>query len=369
MKLRSSLLLIGALTLSCYTTVSADSRKSGEGLFSLIKTRTESLKNNKLPDLAAATSKIAAFYEDHGLWSASARHYREALDLQEKLGDRAGASRSVIHLAYTSLENGDDAAALRYASSAAELFSSQGRRDSAASAYVMMADLHRDLGNFQKAESLILHRALPMYRGAGNVRGRIKCFRSLGNTYRRQKRYSEAKWFFIQENMQARELRNNPGIINSLTGLASVKNDINDLDLAIADLKEAEKLAHASGNSPALADIHQVYALIYQKAGDAGNAKKYTDLASASRQRARASRNEKRSVGLEQIRETEERVLKAEAAERQIQRNVPLVKKETVLSVDAPPPAKAVSFAVVWSVITSLLILYIARAVVMRAKI
>ncbi|TQM52661.1 soluble NSF attachment protein (SNAP)-like [Arcticibacter tournemirensis] len=267
-------------------------------LTELLKRHSSNLKTNNSPGQAQTYSQIAAFYERNGIWRESVRLYKEALSIQDQLKDIKHAAGSSIHLAYILKKNDDYSAALKHAASAARLYSKAGIKDSSASAYVLMADINRALGNYRQAESLILKRALPLYRGAGNATGRIKCFRSLGHTYREQKRFSEAKWFFIQENMQARKLNNSKGIISSLLYLGKVKVAITDYDLALKDFKEAERLARNTGNISALADIRSAFASVHSKLGNAETSARFASLASGNRYQMLALEKNRRDEAL-----------------------------------------------------------------------
>ncbi|PWG78497.1 hypothetical protein DDR33_21975 [Pararcticibacter amylolyticus] len=251
------------------------------GLAGLFRKHSASLKNGDQQSLELSSLELARFYENSGLTGQSVKYFKDALDLQEKAGNTSAASRSSISIAFALQEEKDYAGALKYASSAA---AKAERRDSLVSAYILMADLNRNLGNYKRAESIILRKALPICRG--NASARIKCFRSLGNTYRLQSRYSEAKWFFIQENMQAREVNNRKAIISSLIGLGKVKTAIKDYDLAIKDLKEAEQLARLSGSTTALADIQRAFAIVYEKMGNLSVSKKFSRMSASSKAQA-----------------------------------------------------------------------------------
>lgn len=279
----------------------AESPRSGSPvlvLTELLKRHYSNLREGNFQMQSQTYSQIAAFYERNGIRKESVRLYKAALFLQDQIKDTEHAAGSSIHLAYILKEDADYSAALRYAASAARLYSKAGIKDSSASAYVLMADINRAFGNYRQAESLVLKRALPLYRGAGNATGRIKCFRSLGHTYREQKRFSEAKWFFIQENMQARKLNNSKGIISSLLYLGKVKVAIKDYDLALNDFKEAERLARNTGNISALADIRSAFASVHSKLGNAETSARFASLASGNRRQMLALEKNRRDEAL-----------------------------------------------------------------------
>lgn len=195
-------------------------------------------------------SAMAAYCEKYGILPEAGKYYSELLNLQDSAGEQKAAGLTALHLADVQMRKEE----INKASSLLNLVVNRyGRGDAfiTASASQKLAEINRLQKNYRQAESLILKRALPLYRSAGNPQGRIGCFNVLARVYQNQKRYSEAKWFFIQALMQSQSLKNIKGQINALIGLASVKTAIGDANLAAGDLTQAERLAR-SQNDPLL---------------------------------------------------------------------------------------------------------------------
>ncbi len=137
-----------------------------------------------------------------------------------------------------------------------------------AECYVQIAQIKNSQKNYVQAESLILKYALPLFRSASNDFGRISCFDVLGRSYVGQKKYSPAKWFFIQANTQSRNLKDTIGIITSLVELGKVKIAIQDYDLAIRDFKEAEFLSRKKNTLSLMAEVKKAYSILYKQTGN-----------------------------------------------------------------------------------------------------
>lgn len=89
------------------------------------------------------------------------------------------------------------------------------------------------------------------------------CFDHLAKIYHAQKKYPQAKWFILQSNDISRAFNDNPGIVESLLELASIKADIKDYTLAMRDLNEALTIS-SKKHYPQLESLVQLnYAMLY----------------------------------------------------------------------------------------------------------
>lgn len=98
-------------------------------------------------------------------------------------------------------------------------------------------------GNIAGAEQIMMGDVLPLLSRFGNGYNMYHSFMTLGKSYHGQKKYTQAKWFFIQSNTISKKIGYRPGQLFSLIELAKVKEDIQDADLALADYKAAAALA------------------------------------------------------------------------------------------------------------------------------
>jgi hypothetical protein len=96
--------------------------------------------------------------------------------------------------------------------------------------------------DLNEAISLIM-KGLHTYSRFRDSTGLRETFDHLAFVYHLQKKYVQAKWFYIQSNSLAREMRDTANIIHSLIALSSVKSDIKDFEMANKDLTEALSLA------------------------------------------------------------------------------------------------------------------------------
>lgn len=219
---------------------------------------------------------FAGYYEKNLLWPDAERYYRKALSLNEPSDSTQFPAEISLDLAQTLYHQKKFDEALKFDQTALDYFSGKGLKGKMAECYVNIARIKIEQGNFVQAESMILKHALPLFRSASDDFGRISCFDVLGRSYVGQKKYSPAKWFFIQANTQARNLKDTIGIISSLTELGKVKISIRDYDLAIRDFKEAELLSRRKGALSLMAEVKKAYGLLYKQTGNKKALSNYT---------------------------------------------------------------------------------------------
>jgi len=98
-------------------------------------------------------------------------------------------------------------------------------------------------GEFKKAENFILKNALLLSSQIESKKGEQQCYFELGKIYMKSKRFTEAKWFFIQSLTLADKLNLRLAKIKSLLLLAKIQNLNKDYTLALKDLLLVKKMS------------------------------------------------------------------------------------------------------------------------------
>lgn len=149
--------------------------------------------------------------------------------------------------------------------------------------YLNLANIWTSQRRYKEAEAIIMSKALPLF--AYKIHDKIslmKSFDQLADIFKQQKRFSEAKWFYIQSNSVARKLNNSSGIVNSLVSLGHVKMSIGDHQLALTDFKEAERLSLSNKYQFKLVeikgDLSKVYAAMGNKTAASSALSEFTVL-------------------------------------------------------------------------------------------
>lgn len=224
-----------------------------------------------------ALTAIGDHYAVQGDLDKSVQYYKEALQIKEQLRNKTNIAKASYRLASVLKFKRDYDEALFYYDLAARNASSTKHYSLLALTYSEIGRIKSAQHKFGEAELIFMRKTLPLYTRLGNRQGRISCFENLAKLYEQQKRYSEAKWFFIQANMLGRKIRDNGAIISSLINLAHVKNAIGDHELALRDYKEAEALASVNNDIPKLIEIKSNLGDLYHKLGNAAAAGKLID--------------------------------------------------------------------------------------------
>lgn len=142
-----------------------------------------------------------------------------------------------------------------------------------AEALMDQAEILTSQKSFIDAESLVLRKALPLYYyGLKDKNGTIRCYDQLADTYHQQKKFTQAKWFYIQSNMLARKINSPLEIVESLINLANVKMSIGDYELALSDYQEAEQIALKNKYSKQLIELKSCLSDVHNKLGNSNAA-------------------------------------------------------------------------------------------------
>lgn len=217
----------------------------------------------------AAISMMAAFFNKNNALTDAEKYYTLLLQVQETQQKFAEATKTANILAGVLMKRQEVKKASGYLNTIIEnKYDVPNGKSTLADAYVKLAEIRRVQKKYKQAETLILRKALGLYRSADNLIGRVNCFDVLGHIYLEQKRHSEAKWFFIQANTLARNLNDEKGVVVSLVNLSKVKVAIKDYSLAARDLKEASDIAARLNNLSLLADVKEGYANYYSQTGN-----------------------------------------------------------------------------------------------------
>jgi tetratricopeptide (TPR) repeat protein len=194
--------------------------------------------------------------------------FKEALTIAEALKDKPAMANISQNLSaiYKTQEKYPEA--LVYAHLNLELNSSLMRANQAGDGYLRIASIKTLQNKYRDAEYYILRKAFPLYRRMGNKTGRMMCFQTLAEMYQSQKKFSEAKWFYVQAGIMADKLNNSAAKVQYVFNLASIKNIQGDVQQALTDYKQAEELAKANRFTSLLIDIKSCLGDIYKKAGN-----------------------------------------------------------------------------------------------------
>ncbi len=232
--------------------------------------------SRNLGDRVAEAKVLSSYAVNNALdgkMDEAVRLLNEAIVLNMEVNNKAAVRSNYLTLQRINKHRGNLNEALKFNQAIVMIDLDTKNNKFLAEAYMDHAEILTSQQNFSEAENLILRKALPLYYyGLKDKSGTIKCYDQLANTYHQQKKFTQAKWFYIQSNMLARKINSPSSIVNSLINLAHVKMSIGDYQLALMDYKEAEQLSSKNKFTNQLLEIKSDLAEVYNKMGNSGAA-------------------------------------------------------------------------------------------------
>lgn len=222
---------------------------------------------------AGVLNSYAVSHALNGKMDDAVRLLNEAIVLNLEIKNNVAVRNNYLTLQRINRYRGNLSEALKYNEAILMIDLNAKNNRFLAETYMDHAEILTSQKNFTEAESLVLRKALPLYYyGLKDKTGTIRCYDQLADTYHQQKKFTQAKWFYIQSNMLARKINNPLEIVNSLINLAHVKMSIGDYQLALLDYKEAEQLSVKNRYTNKLIELKSDLADVYNKLGNSGAA-------------------------------------------------------------------------------------------------
>lgn len=212
--------------------------------------------------------------------------FQDALKINIELNNKSAIVKNYFSLARIYKYRGDLAEALRYNKLIIDESLITKNHRALGESYLNLASIWTAQKKYKEAEAIIISKALPLFAYTIHDKiGAMRCYDQLAELFKNQKRFSEAKWFYIQSNMVARKINNYSGIVNSLVSLGHVKMSIGDHQLALTDFREAEQLSIANKYRFKLVeikgDLSQVYTVMGNKSAASSALSEFTVLQDA----------------------------------------------------------------------------------------
>lgn len=113
-------------------------------------------------------------------------------------------------------------------------------------ALLKMSNVHLQMLHYTEAEQVVLNAALKTYSKIGNRAGQMASYNQLGRIYLAANKLTQALWFYTQQGILAKQLKNNTAYIESILGMVQVKIKKKEYALATKDVNNAESLARTA---------------------------------------------------------------------------------------------------------------------------
>lgn len=222
---------------------------------------------------AGVLNSYAVSHALNGKMDDAVRLLNEAIVLNLEIKNELAVRNNYLTLQRINRYRGNLTEALKYNEAILMIDLNAKNNRFLAQTYMDHAEILTSRKNFTEAETLVLRKALPLYYyGLKDKIGTIRCYDQLADNYHQQRKFTQAKWFYIQSNMLARKINDPLEIVNSLINLAHVKMSIGDYQLALMDYKEAEQLSVKNRYTNKLIELKSDLADVYSKLGNSGAA-------------------------------------------------------------------------------------------------
>jgi len=232
---------------------------------------------NALADLRFSADKeqqfelielLAVYCRKNRMWKEAEAYYRDALAEQLLKPDFFDYGQIALNIAEMLIRQEEYSKAESFLAFAFTEYKNSNDAKGMALVHFKEAEIQSHDGKTSEAEKIILGKALPLFSRAEDQSGRMECFGMLGELYLSQQRYSEAKWFFLQQHTLALQLKNVNARFNSLLHLAKVKMAIKDYKLASADLSRAGNILLKSRSGEYQLKLEEAYFDLYTLTGN-----------------------------------------------------------------------------------------------------
>jgi tetratricopeptide (TPR) repeat protein len=215
---------------------------------------------------------VVSLYQRH--LAEALAHYRQALEIWETIGDRAGEGMSWHNLAQISRDLGDYDQAQKYLDAALAIFRAINNRWEEVNVWNSLGIFYQELGNLSKAETC-LQQGLILAREIGDEAGQAYILVNLGLVMRDQGKLEAAK-LLLTTGLALAQAQDDQYLVSSfLNYLSTVNLQAGDLKQAIVQAEESLTLRQELKMHFATPDNLAILAAAYLASGDLTQALDY----------------------------------------------------------------------------------------------
>lgn len=191
-------------------------------------------------------------------------HYRQALEIAERSGDREGQAAAVGNLGLVYAARGELDKAEEHYKKALAMHERIGNRVGQAANLGNLGIVYRERRELDKAEAHHM-RALAMAEEMGDKRGQVAQLGNLGSAYSQRRDFERAEEAYEKQLAIADETGNRLGKSNALGNLGVVHAQRGDLDRAVEHFKKSlaidEEIGNRGGQAAVLCNLGGVHLL------------------------------------------------------------------------------------------------------------
>lgn len=143
-------------------------------------------------------------------------------------------------------KKGDFNEALTLFGKAAFEYNSSKNFNAYGAALLRLSNVHLLLNHYLEAEQVVLNVALKNYSRIGSRIGEMDSYSQLAKVYYSSNKLTQSLWFYTQQGILARYLKNNPAYMDSMFGIILIKIKKKEYSLALKDVNKAELFARTT---------------------------------------------------------------------------------------------------------------------------
>ena len=228
--------------------------------------------------LAMVWGQLGSIERNRGNWDEAERLYRQSLELRTELGDRSGMASSWGVLGDIERKRGNWDEAERLFRQSLELQTELGDRSGMATSWGVLGDIERNRGNWDEAERLY-RQCLEIETELGDRSGMASCWGVLGDIERKRGNWDEAEQLFKQKLEMGQELGDTLGTAGAVAYLGENELSRGDLEKAEQFLSDALQTMEKLGSTDLIARLNFDLAQLWQRRNNPDRAQHHYTIA------------------------------------------------------------------------------------------
>ncbi|MCK6623274.1 MAG: tetratricopeptide repeat protein [Calditrichaceae bacterium] len=223
------------------------------------------------PTLAKILHNRAILLQNRGDYGAALEHYRQSLEIEEELGNRAGVAITLHQIGMIHQQRGEYGAALEQYRQSLAIKEEIGDRAGVAKTLHQIGMIHQDRGDYGAALEQY-RQSLEIVEEIGDRAGVAKTLHQIGMIHQARGDYGAALEQYRQSLEIEEELGNRAGVAQSLHQIGMIHQDRGEYGAALEQYRQSLEIVEEIGDRAGVAQtLHQI-GMIHQQRGEYGAA-------------------------------------------------------------------------------------------------
>ncbi|MBK6872786.1 MAG: tetratricopeptide repeat protein [Kineosporiaceae bacterium] len=217
--------------------------------------------------MASSYHQLGMLAQDRGDYETAETSYRQSLTINERLGNQAGMATSYHQLGILAQDRGDYETAETSYRQSLTIDERLGNQAGMASSYHQLGMLAQDRGDYETAETSY-RQSLTINERLGNQAGMATSYHQLGILARNRGEYETAETSYRQSLTIFERLGNQVGMASSYHQLGILAQDRGDYETAETSYRQSLTIFERLGNQVGMASSYHQLGMLAQDRGD-----------------------------------------------------------------------------------------------------